>query len=32
MAELEKLTIDLLTNDEVLAVDQDPHGKQGRRI
>ena len=31
MAKLDKLTLDLLLNDEVIAVDQDPLGKQGRR-
>jgi alpha-galactosidase len=32
LAQLDQVTIDLLTNDEVLAVDQDPLGKQGRRV
>jgi alpha-galactosidase len=32
MAQLDTLTSDLLTNDEVLAVSQDPLGKQGRRL
>jgi alpha-galactosidase len=32
MAQLDPLTLDLLTNDEVLAVDQDPLGKQGRQV
>jgi alpha-galactosidase len=32
MAQLDPLTLDLLTNEEVLAVDQDPLGKQGRRV
>ncbi len=32
MARLDPFTLDLLTNDEVLAVNQDPLGKQGRRV
>ena len=32
MAQLDPLTLDLLTNEEVLAVNQDPLGKQGRRV
>jgi alpha-galactosidase len=33
MSQLDKFTLDLLTNDEVLAVDQDPLGKPaGRRV
>jgi alpha-galactosidase len=32
MAQLDALTLDLLTNEEVLAVNQDPLGKQGRRV
>ena len=32
MARLDPLTLDLLTNEEVLAVNQDPLGKQGRRV
>ena len=32
LAQLDDFTLNLLTNDEVLAVDQDPLGKQGRCI
>jgi alpha-galactosidase len=32
LAALDGLTLDLLTNEEVLAVSQDPLGRQGRRI
>ena len=32
MAQLDDFTLGLLTNDEVLAVDQDPLGKQGRLV
>ena len=32
LAQLDALTLDLLTNEEVLAVNQDPLGKQGRRV
>lgn len=32
MAQLDDFTLSLLTNDEVLAVDQDPLGMQGRQV
>ena len=32
MTQLDEFTLDLLTNDEVLDVNQDPLGKQGRRV
>src|SRR4029077_21265668 len=32
MTKFDDFTLSLLTNDEVLAVDQDPLGKQGRRV
>jgi len=32
MSQLDQFTIDLLTNDDVLDVNQDPLGKQARRI
>ncbi|MFO1076761.1 MAG: NPCBM/NEW2 domain-containing protein [Planctomycetota bacterium] len=32
MAQLDPFTLSLLTNDEVLAVDQDPLGRQARRV
>jgi alpha-galactosidase len=32
LAQLDPLTLDLLRNEEVLAIDQDPLGQQGRRL
>jgi alpha-galactosidase len=32
LTKLDRFTLAILTNDEVLEVDQDPMGKQGRRI
>jgi len=32
MSALDRFTVDLLSNDEVLAVDQDPLGKAARRV
>ncbi len=32
MAQMDEFTLNLLTNDEVLEVDQDPLGKQARRM
>ncbi len=32
MTRMDRFTVDVLTNDEVLDVNQDPAGKQGRRI
>jgi alpha-galactosidase len=32
MTQLDRFTLDLLTNDEVLDVDQDPLGRQARRV